>query len=384
MLVGDVQRSIPLYSSVASGKVTMALFKRGDTLPRIRVKGTLPSTYITAFLSGDMNYSGTADIYLLNETDTAAQKPMTLMERLPLDPSTGRLRVVNLVQGGAGICAHFAEDDSLCLPYRSASHQHEDYVGSKAEKIEIEWEGRSEVESPAMRRDTLTTLFFTGSAPADRTSSKTLLMPLAGDVAAGTTMLRILNASYGTGVDGFQLSLGDSSYVRTVAFNKETEYMSVPAGIADVRVYRKGTTEPWHQARGTIPGESYATLILSGAGSSLGIDLLIDSDPDDQSPLIRFTSTSTVPLTALAEPVLRIVPNPADDRATLALELDRAESIRLEVFDAQGSRVLSSAAQLEGGEHDLIIETSSLPVGIYSVVVRGASMYAVRQLVVVR
>ena len=78
-------------------------------------------------------------------------------------------------------------------------------------------------------------------------------------------------------------------------------------------------------------------------------------------------------------------PNPATDRTTLRLRLDRAQPVRVEVFDLLGRRIQTlHAGALAAGDHPLTLDTSRLPGGLYVVRARGASSQVTRRLTVHR
>jgi hypothetical protein len=387
---GTAQFTVPVYNTVTtwnntpSGQVEMTLFRQGETVPILRVRGELPSSYVTAIISGYIQDS--TAINLLNESDSSAQAPMLKLQRLPLDTARGRFRTVNVMQGGADLCAHFSGNDSLCLPYRTASHHYVDYAGLMAEKIEVEWEGggRGNIQPTALRPDTLTTLFALGRAGTHITIAQFLETPLNQPVSSGRAMLRVLNAAYGSDVDSIRLYNGiELLFSAHPLFSEVTSYRSVPSGMINVPIYR-GTGV--REVQGLVPEGHYATLIIRGSDDSIGIDLLIDSDSADQIPLIHFNQIASVASTGTITSELTLTPNPANELVTVILPLQREESVEIEIHDSRGTMVRRQEALGVPGTQGITISTSQLPAGMYEVVVRNGKgeMYGRGRVVVVR
>ena len=88
------------------------------------------------------------------------------------------------------------------------------------------------------------------------------------------------------------------------------------------------------------------------------------------SPMEFFISsvvTSTDPAASAPERLsLNVYPNPAATRATLVFELPDAQSVQVSVFDALGRRIAAPVDEHRAaGRHELAIQVSELPVGVY-------------------
>lgn len=100
---------------------------------------------------------------------------------------------------------------------------------------------------------------------------------------------------------------------------------------------------------------------------------LLTATPNEASP-----DAATFALDAPA-------PNPATDRTTFTLRLDRAQAVQVEVFDLLGRRIqMLHDGTLAAGTHPLTLDASRLPGGLYVVRARGISAQATRRLVVQR
>jgi hypothetical protein len=71
---------------------------------------------------------------------------------------------------------------------------------------------------------------------------------------------------------------------------------------------------------------------------------------------------------AQAGPSFSLAPNPSTGRTTLVLALDRAQTVRVEVLDGLGRRVLERPAQtLAAGAQEITLDLSQQAAGLYSV-----------------
>lgn len=68
---------------------------------------------------------------------------------------------------------------------------------------------------------------------------------------------------------------------------------------------------------------------------------------------------------------VQILPNPADDLATILLNSDLEKEVELTVFDVLGKAVLTQKLNLQKGENRLWLDVSMLPEGIFQVSISG-------------
>jgi hypothetical protein len=77
----------------------------------------------------------------------------------------------------------------------------------------------------------------------------------------------------------------------------------------------------------------------------------------------------------------RVAPNPADERATIRLDLKEKSAVALRVLNAQGQTVRSAAPQLlAAGPQTLELDVRALPAGLYFVELRTETGAAAQQL----
>lgn len=75
----------------------------------------------------------------------------------------------------------------------------------------------------------------------------------------------------------------------------------------------------------------------------------------------------------------RVFPNPAENSATLAFDLARPQSIKVELFDRLGRKVATiSEGFAEAGEYRIPIDVSTIPAGVYAACVSGETVEVVR------
>jgi hypothetical protein len=128
----------------------------------------------------------------------------------------------------------------------------------------------------------------------------------------------------------------------------------------------------------TDPPEPVATIeespfFVDGEVEPVGtftFDLLSTTDAEAAAPVAAF---------ALDAPA----PNPAAARTALQLHLDRAQPVRVDVFDVLGRRVASlHDGALPAGTHGFTLDVQTFPSGVYFVRARGADVQATRRFVV--
>lgn len=139
--------------------------------------------------------------------------------------------------------------------------------------------------------------------------------------------------------------------------------------------------------------EAYITIAFNPlAEGDVSGALVIESNdaaaPRREIPIVaRGGSISSVPSaeTGRAGIEAAIEPNPACGNAVLRLDLARGGSLRVELFDERGERVMALPERaMEEGEHEIAIDAARLPAGLYHCRVLIGDAVAVRRLVVVR
>lgn len=95
---------------------------------------------------------------------------------------------------------------------------------------------------------------------------------------------------------------------------------------------------------------------------------------------------SMVKNVAAKQLLVKLYPNPADDKATLSFTLEKQMKISVQVTDANGNIVLTKAAvSLEKGEQQLSLPSSNLQRGIYQVtLLSNGKVLGTTKLIIVR
>ncbi len=128
------------------------------------------------------------------------------------------------------------------------------------------------------------------------------------------------------------------------------------------------------------PGEGEALVSNVGGASAF----VAKYEPDGS--LFEGKNVSNEPLAAGAEAALSApYPNPAAGRARLTLRLDRAQHVRVEVFDALGRRVATvHDGALAAGPTPLALDAAALPSGTYLVRATGERFALAERATVIR
>jgi hypothetical protein len=79
-----------------------------------------------------------------------------------------------------------------------------------------------------------------------------------------------------------------------------------------------------------------------------------------------------------------VLPNPSRGRASLYLRTDESSDVRITIFDAAGRSMSTFTQHYSIGEHDVELETSTLPSGSYVVIVEAGDRRQVRNFVIAR
>ena len=83
--------------------------------------------------------------------------------------------------------------------------------------------------------------------------------------------------------------------------------------------------------------------------------------------------------------VLSNYPNPFRDQTSIQFSLDRAQSVRIEVFDVLGRRIARLVDEvLVSGTHSVTLNAVSLPSGLYTVLMSGETSRASLPVLLVR
>jgi len=364
------------YMSIPAGDLTVKVSKIGGGTTQIISTGTLlPGTIATLV----MTRGGSLRTHILLDNDTVAQQPMREFAGV----TRGRLRLVHTSPDGPAVDAYLYNDTTLTtgIAFRDASPAPLVYPEHLSIRIAPAGMGIGAAvidSSLEIRGDTLTTVFAVGTV-ADLTLGAVVLETIRADTPApGTSHVRLLQACPDCGpLDiGITPGSGPTQGINAIVFRQSTEYLQIPPGPINVKIYADGGTDPILDVSGTLPSDEVVTAIVTGtvAGGSLGVNLLVDSQDGEQRPMILLTRSTTSVWTDPTSPnALSVVPNPAPLSTTISYMLPRTTSIRIEVFDLLGRVVaVAEPGPQHEGPHGVVISTAGIPSGRYVVALHAA------------
>jgi hypothetical protein len=174
---------------------------------------------------------------------------------------------------------------------------------------------------------------------------------------------------------------------KAICFKGYVESSVSPNGIGDLTVTTKfpfadGTYNiPVYVNNvqvGTVPvSTTLATTTLTGINISGSVQIKLASDGTKRPCIDDLSWSCYSAVTGLsdmqkASSGLLIYPNPADDQVICALSLSEETSISLAISNFLGQIVLSKDLLSEKGTMNIPLDISSLPGGVYSVIVRSS------------
>lgn len=130
-----------------------------------------------------------------------------------------------------------------------------------------------------------------------------------------------------------------------------------------------------------------AAVSLSGDRALVGAPKNPTTHPNEGGYAYLFTGdgiVATEPTVASGTTLSLLAPNPATQRASMRLTLDRPQHVRVSVLDALGREVAVILDAEASGETRLLVNTAALAPGVYVVHVQGADFAEMRRLTVVR
>ncbi|MEP0547985.1 MAG: PA domain-containing protein [Rhodothermales bacterium] len=168
---------------------------------------------------------------------------------------------------------------------------------------------------------------------------------------------------------------------------------AVDAGAVAVVIALNGTADPDYIGPPVLcgdcpPWEAAGPLLLVSYNSGQAILAELASGPTDVTLVpVRVASPVAVEETTQAGAFVLppVYPNPLASHATIGLNLPTAQAVRVAVFDVLGREVaVVHDGPLAAGRHDLALDASALPSGVYIVRVEAGSARLAQPLTVVR
>jgi len=314
----------------------------------------------------------------LADNDTNAQTPLPQFSGLPLEE--GMFRAVN-VAGGLGsldLIRDGATGDSLPVHYRFATAQRSDLLGPTRFLVTPSGAGRDQSLTEfdvAVPPDSLTTLVITMPEGASQIPVPVVLRRTLDRMPTpGHTSLQVVHVSPDLGAIDVDIVQHDTvrSTMPGLQFGAHQGYVEIPSGSWTLRLHAPGGE---YRFVGGVLADASVTAIVDGsvADSSLGVDLLVETNLLEQEPMIALARVPTSEVrwshSHRIAPTT-ILPNPTTGMARLAFSLDRARPIALIVYGTMGTRVCEPV-MLPGQEgiNMVPIDLTHLAAGAYRIVV---------------
>lgn len=319
-------------------------------------------------------------IVSLADNDTNPQTPLLSYAQLPNEE--GALRIVHAAfdVGVLDLIRDGSDRDSTPITQHFATLQRADLLGIHRFLVTRAGQGRAnpiatvDVPIPA---DTATTLIL-GSPVSSGGNPIPVVLHRRADLspAIGRSLLRIVDLARETGTRDVDLQFGDSGSITVtgLAFGDYSDYLDVASG--ELRLQLR-SPEGTARFSGGILDDAVVTAIISGrtADSSLGIDLLVETNVAEQEPMIalsRSSGSGIVPGPSRSLSSATIFPNPVRAVAQVVFSLDRSANVMIELIGVEGERrVITPPTPMHAGAAHLAIELNDVPPGYYHVVIRG-------------
>ncbi len=334
----------------------------------------------TVFFTGQ--YDGSADrfaVVSIADNDTNEQIPLPAFALLPNEE--GEFRAVH-VAAGLGTLDLIRDGvvrDSVPIGFRYATRMRTDLLGSVRFVVSRSGEGTGaalatmDVEVGPDTATTVVMLPGDGGAPGMDWISLRRAQSLAPD--GGRSLLRLVNASSDVGTLDITISRNDTTLfdAQGLGFKGSTTYQSIVSGEFALTF----SSAVNYRFVGGYSGDAVLTAIINGraADSSIAVNLLVESNPSEQEPMIFLTRSiaggvSSHPHVEVS--TTTILPQPVHDLAQIRFRAHRAEFASVMILNVRGDVVSTLASvAINEGDVTLPLVIRDLSSGVYSVVVLG-------------
>ncbi len=367
------------YSPISAGKLHVRVTRAGSSRPVFVGDGTLdPGSIVTVMVT---QTGGVGHLHALIESDANAQQPM--YEFMPT--GRGAIRFVHVSPDAPSVEAFFYNDtlDKQLVNFRGASGLVNLDSGDVNVKVAAQGLGiGSAILSGdiAVKPLAITTLYAVGAIVDQTLDTLTLETSFADSPPQGKVSIRLLHACPDCGpLDvGMTFGTNPTQGYNDLAFKAHTEYVIVPSGRINVKLYENGAADSILDVSGSLEPDQVVTAVVSGrkTDGSLGVNLLFDASILDQRPMTLLSNiTTSVDRDEVAEGVT-IAPNPAHGFATISYTLATTASPRISLYNSVGRLVAVIEPGAQGpGRYNAGFSTSLLPAGAYTTVITvGAEM----------
>ena len=373
-------RSATTYQSLPAGNIRVEVSEPGGDLLYTGT-GIIPQgSLLTVIAAGDPS-AGTFKLYVLSDNSEQAKFPMDTL-RAENVGNDGLVRLVHVspLVGNLKIAAVDDVEDNEDIEYQWATETTSD-LDADTNAIVLWREGESadmalltkniDIVAKAYRA-----YFIVGDVDAGTFDLLSLTADITATPPVGQSSVRVLNAALDTSLVDIEIefSNGTKRMVSSSGFRGFTPYQLDQAGLTTVRLTRLGESEPFITVQGMIPSNTFATLIIVGdiESSGLGVRLLVDSDNDEQKPMIAFESPSGVEWEREIITDLRVRHHSNADDISVRFSLLQPTVVKMELYGVAGEQVGSyHLGHREQGEYTRQFDVRSIPNGWYLMIMRN-------------
>lgn len=287
-----------MFQSLPKGTADIEVFAAGTQNRLLRVRNDFArSSRSTIFLSGQVSGSEPLKLQLMNELPLSAQQPIRALQA----PSV-KLRAVHAVPDGPSIDVYTDNTSAVSnLAFRDASQ----LVTIESGEHTIGVTGAGQPLGSAiinlnlnLSDDSIYTAVALGKLSGPP-SALLLARPALMGVSTDSALIRVVQAYTDVAsVDVAVQTAGDALSYDALEVGSATAYTRIPAGDITVRMGPSGGNQ-LHMARGTIEGGAILTILATGIGSDIQINMLDDANTSPQIPMGVLTSVATGALRAV-------------------------------------------------------------------------------------
>lgn len=215
---------------------------------------------------------------------------------------------------------------------------------------------------------------FYNSPSGDVDALQLPAMDLSGLQDASLTF-DLSHARYQTSNDNLKIKVSaDCGATWTTVFNKTGAALATTT--ASTTAFTPTTAAQWRSelvSLGAFVGNNNLFVKFEGL-SNYGNNLYVDN--------VNVTFSTGI-TTVTKKVAFELYPNPASDRASVDVNLDKKDDVTIEVFNKVGALVYSSTeAGMSAGEHSITINTNDFAKGVYMVSVKTSMGASQKKLVV--
>ena len=367
------------YIVVPAGSISMRITPSGSHMPLLMATGSFSGGTIATLI---VTATGGIDVraHALIDNDGNAQQPMYELDEI----GRGGYRLVHVSPDAPSVDAFLYDDTAAVgrVGFRDASKGVDLYSEQVGLKIAGAGTGIGSAvidTSIGVVANELRTIFALGTI-ADLTLGAVILEARESDMpSAGNVAIRLLQACPDSGPLDIGMTFGNNPTqgFNSVMFGSATDYMEVPAGAIRVRIYESGGADSILDVSGVIPPDALVTAIVTGRKSdgTLGVNLLIDINPDEQRPMILLSSiTTSVDRDGVTAGDVTVAPNPARGSTTISYTLRRTGSVRIALYDMLGRlAAISEPGEQPPGHYAATFSTIGIAAGRYSAIVTDSN-----------